>query len=58
MTDAPPPPRDFHLRIDLRDILGVAGALLALVGAAAIHWGLAAAVAGAGLFAVAYRLSR
>jgi hypothetical protein len=57
MTE-PAPPRDYHVRIDLRDIIGVGGGLLTLAGAASIHWGLALAVAGAGLFALAWRLSR
>jgi hypothetical protein len=59
MTDDVPPPRDpFHVRVDLRDLLGAAGLVLTLGGAAAIHWGLALVVVGAGSFALAYKLSR
>jgi hypothetical protein len=59
MTEAPQPQaKNWHIRIDVRDLAGGAGLLLGLVGAATIHWGLAVAVAGAGLFAFAFRLSR
>jgi hypothetical protein len=59
MTDEPKPAeKNWHLRIDVRDLLGVSGVALVLVGAATIHWGLALAVVGAGLFVLAFRLSR
>lgn len=54
---APQAPR-YAVSVDLRDVLGAAGILLALAGAAAFHWGAALFVAGAGLFAVAAKLTR
>jgi hypothetical protein len=60
MTDPQPdaPKNTFALVIDKRDVIGGAGFLLALVGAALIHPGLATLVLGGALIAVAWRLSR
>jgi len=60
MTDPQPnaPRNTFALVIDKRDVIGGTGFLLALVGAALIHPGLAALVLGGALIAVAWRLSR
>lgn len=54
----PVPPAPYAVRIDLRDLIGGAGILLALGGACAFHWGAGLFVAGAGLFAVAAKLTR
>lgn len=64
MSDTPDPsppsaiPRRFRLTLDARDVLGGAGLLVAVSGLAFVHLGLAAAVVGLGLFAVAAKLSR
>ena len=44
--------------IDARDVVGVAGAAMILGGGWLIHPGVAVAAAGAGLLALAWRLSR
>lgn len=54
----PAQPPSYAISIDLRDVVGGAGILLALGGACAFHWGAGLFVAGAGLFAVAAKLTR
>lgn len=51
-------PERFRLAVDARDVIGGAGLVLAFGGLATVHWGLAVAVAGGGLFALALRLAR
>ena len=46
------------IAVDVRDLVGAAGGLLILVGAAALHWALAVIAIGAGLAGLAWRLSR
>ncbi len=51
-------PERFRLAVDARDVLGGAGLVLVILGLATVHWGVAVAAAGAGLFALALRLAR
>lgn len=51
-------PRKFVIAIDVRDVLAGGGALLVVVGAAAIHWALAVVVVGAALLGLSWRLAR
>lgn len=53
-----PADRRWQLSVDLRDVIGAAGVFLAVAGAAAIHWGAAVFMCGAGLVALAYRVAR
>ncbi len=53
-----PTTKGYAVSVDLRDVVGGAGILLALAGASAFHWGAGVFVAGAGLFAVAAKLTR
>jgi hypothetical protein len=49
--------RGWNISIDLRDVMGIAGALIVLGCAYALDWRAAAAVVGASLCALAIRLS-
>lgn len=53
-----PQERGWNIRIDLADVIGAAGLVLALVGAAFINFGFAIFVAGTALCAVAWRMAR
>ena len=55
---AAPKREPYHLKIDLRDVLGLAGGTLVIGAAGAIHWAAAAIVAGLGLVALSFRLAR
>lgn len=46
------------VRVDARDVIGAAGAVLMVSGAALVHPGLAVALAGVALFGAAWKLSR
>ena len=48
----------YHITIDTRDVMGLVGASVVLIGSATISYGLAFIVAGVSLCALAYRLSR
>jgi hypothetical protein len=48
----------YHVTIDTRDVMGIVGAAVVLIGSASINYGLASIVAGVALCALAYRLSR
>ena len=58
MPDADPAKARWTLALDVRDVVGAAGLLLVLIGAAALHWALAVIVLGAGLAALSWRLAR
>lgn len=52
------PGSDARWQVDLRDVMGGAGVLLAVAGAAVIHWGFALIALGLGLTGAAWHLAK
>lgn len=53
-----PPLPGWNIRIDLTDVIGAVGLVLAIIGAIVINFGFAIFVAGTALCAVAWRMAR